>query len=170
MEESLKSQAEARKARLAELRGQRNQSRANPTEIATREAPVSEEDHKIENASHTNGNTNINTTNASKSKIEKAPVFQISKFETVEAIASDEQAKIMAKFNQQAISAAADSASSSVGAHTNLKQERVSHNKDLKDDIQDYLDLAADKTNIALHKIIHRKFLQAQEGETGSYS
>lgn len=170
MEELLKSQAEARKARLAELRGQRNRNKPNTTETVARETQASTEDHKNEKASHTSGSTNINATKDSKSTIEKAPVFQISKFETVEAIAADEQAKIMAKFNQQAINAAVDSASSSFGAQANLKQDRVSHNKDLKDDIQDYLELAADKTNIALHKIIHQKFLQAQEGETGLYN
>lgn len=159
MEQLLKEQAQARKARLAALRGQRKEVNRAPKELVADDADELVKEHKTEPVSATP--TNNITTQVSQNE---APKFQISQFETVEAIAAHEQAKIMAKFNQQAISAAVEASSSTqADSSTRTKPNHVSHTKDLRLDIQDYLELAGDRTNMALNRIVHEKFLQAQE-------
>lgn len=141
MEDLLTNQTLSRKERLAALRGQRLKNKT--------EAVVNNE-QKTESV--VEPRAALRDTEEAEA-VSELPSYQISNSETVELLASKEQEKIFANFNDKAIIAASGS------TETHLKPNKVNVNEDLKRDIQSYTDLADDKTRIAVQKIVQERYL-----------
>lgn len=140
MELLLASHAETRKARLAALRELRKgKATAEETQVA---AAAAAETPPATGSATSGSATSADTVSAMGAA---APVLEVSEFETVEVLAAKEQQRILEQLHTQAVRAIqGDVAPRPKGARST---------EDLERDIQDYLDMARDRTALAIDRM-----------------
>jgi hypothetical protein len=150
MELLLASHAEDRKARLAALRdlrkGKAAAEEARADTAAAAEAPPAAGSAASGSAASVDP---ISAIGASAPRAyasdAAAPVLEVSGFETVEVLAAKEQQRILEQLHTQAVRA--------MQSDVELRPKRARGTEDLERDIQDYLDMARDRTALAIDRM-----------------
>lgn len=140
MELLLASHTEDRKARLAALRELRK-GKAAAEETQAASAAIAETSPTTGGAASGSA-VNADTVSAMGAA---APELEVSEFETVEVLAAKEQQRISEQLHTQAVRA--------IQGDLTQRPKRARGTEDLERDIQDYLDMARDRTALAIDRM-----------------
>lgn len=143
MELLLASHTENRKARLAALRELRKgKAAAEETQAASAASAAIAETSPTTGGAASGSAVNADTVSAMGAA---APELEVSEFETVEVLAAKEQQRISEQLHTQAVRA--------IQGDLTQRPKRARGTEDLERDIQDYLDMARDRTALAIDRM-----------------